>query len=108
MDGRTDERRNVGTDGNLHAYVFLLKQVRQKGCFLSPTLFNIFLERIMTDALEEHAGKVSIGGRNISNLQFANETVALADEQQELEALVESLDKTCRMYKTEISAERPN
>ena len=25
------------------------------------------LERIMTDALEDHDGKVSIGGRNITN-----------------------------------------
>ena len=36
--------------------------VRQ-GCLLTPTLFKIFLERIMTDALEDHEGTVSIGGR---------------------------------------------
>ena len=62
--------------------------VRQ-GCLLSPTLFNIFLKWIMSDALEEHGGKVSIGGRNITNLQFANDIDALAEEEQELEALVE-------------------
>ena len=46
--------------------------VRQ-GCLLSPTLFNIFLERIMTDALEDHEGTVSIGGRTITNLHFADD-----------------------------------
>ena len=51
-----------------------------------------FLERIMSDALEEHDGKVSIGGRNITSLRFADDIDALAEEEQELEALVESLD----------------
>ena len=60
----------------------------------------------MSDALEEHDEKVSIGGRNITNLQFADDIDALAEEEQELEALVESLDKSCRRYKMEISVEK--
>ena len=56
----------------------------------------------MINALEEHDEKVSIEGRNVTNLRF---TDARAEEEQELEALVESLDKTCTRYKMEISAE---
>ena len=52
----------------------------------------------MSDAL-----KVSTGGINITNLRFADDIDALAEEEQELEALVESLDKTCTRYKMEIS-----
>ena len=39
---------------------------------LSPTLFNIFLQRIMCEALDDHEGNVSIGGRPlpISALQM--------------------------------------
>ena len=46
--------------------------VRQ-GFLLSPILFNVFLEWIMTDALEDHEGTVSIGGRTITNLNFADD-----------------------------------
>ena len=49
----------------------------------------LFLERIMSDALEKHDGKVSIGGRNIINMCFADDIDTLAEEEQELEALVE-------------------
>ena len=51
---------------------------------LSPTLFNIFLERIMTDALEDHVCAVSIGGRTITNLRFADDIDGLAGEEEEL------------------------
>ena len=60
----------------------------------------------MSDGLEENDGKVSIGCRNITNLRFADDIDALTEEQQELEALVESLDKTCTRYKMKISAEK--
>ena len=60
----------------------------------------------MSDALEEHDGKVSIGSRNSINLRFADDIDTLAEEEQELEALVERLDKTCTRYKKEISAEK--
>ena len=58
----------------------------------------------MSDALEEHGRRVSIGGRNITNLEFADDIDALAEKEQELEALVESLDKTYTRFKMEISA----
>ena len=57
--------------------------VRQ-GCLLSPTLFNICLERIMTDSLEDHEGAVSVGGRSITNLRFANDIDGLVGEEKEL------------------------
>ena len=52
----------------------------QQGCLLSPSLFNIILERITTDALEDHKGTVSIGGRTITNLCLADDTNGLAAE----------------------------
>ena len=75
------------------------------GCLLSPTLFNIFLERIMTDALENHQGTVSIGGRTITNLRFADDIDGLAGDELELAHLVERLEKTSISYGMEISAE---
>ena len=77
--------------------------VRQ-GCLLSPTLFNIFLERIMADALEDHEGTVSNGGRTITNLRFADDIDGLAGEEEELVNLVERLDKASTAYGMEISA----
>ena len=50
-----------------------------QGCLLSPTLFNIFLERIMCEALDDGEGSVSIGGRLITDFRFADDIVANAE-----------------------------
>ena len=59
----------------------------------------------MSDTLEELDGKVSIDDRNVTNFRFADDKNALTEEEQELEALVESLDKTCTRW-AETSAEK--
>ncbi|XP_047469241.1 uncharacterized protein LOC125025311 [Penaeus chinensis] len=79
--------------------------VRQ-GCLLSPTLFNIFLERIMTEALDEHEGSVSIGDRTITNLRSADDIDGLAGEEQELRDFVNRLNTTSTEYGIEMSAEK--
>ena len=79
--------------------------VRQ-GRLLSPTLFNIFLERIMTDALEDQEGTVSFGGRTITNLRLADDIDGLAGEEEKLANLVERLDKVSTAYDMEVSAEK--
>ena len=75
-------------------------------CLLSPTLFNIFLERIMTDILKDHEGTGSIGGRTITNLRFADIIDGLAGEEEELAKSVERLDKASTDYGMESSAEK--
>ena len=82
--------------------------VQKKSWSLSSTLFKIFLERIMSDALGKDDGNFSIGEKNITNLRFADNIDALAEEEQELEVPVESLGNTCTRYKMEISTEKAN
>ena len=52
----------------------------------------------MTDALEDHEGTVSIGGRTITYLRFAGDIDCLAGEEEELRKLVERLDKTLSSF----------
>ena len=95
----------VQMGGSIGAWFRTTVGVRQ-GCLLSLILVNFVLKRIMSDDLEEHDGKVSICGRNITNLRFADDIVALAEDKQELDALIDYLDKTCTKYKMEMSAEK--
>ena len=92
-------------NGSIEAWLRTTVGVGQ-GCLLSLTLVNTVLKQIMSDGLEEHDGKVSICGRNITNLRFAHDTDAQAEDKQDLDVLVEYLDKTCTRYKMEMSAEK--
>ena len=57
----------VQMNGSLGEWFRTTVGVRQE-CLLSPILLNIFLKQIISDTIKEHVIKVSIGGRNITNL----------------------------------------
>ena len=56
---------------------------------------------IMTEALELHEGSVSVGGRNITNLRFADDIDGLAGSEQELSNLTNDINSASTRYGTE-------
>ena len=74
--------------------------VRQE-YLLSRTIFNIFLERIMSSALEDHGGAVSSGDRTINNLRFTDDIDSLAGTKK-VKTLVTHLGNISKAYGVEI------
>ena len=60
----------------------------------------------MTDALKDHQGTVSIGGRAIANLTFADDIDDLTGKEEELASQVGRLDKISAAFCMEITAEK--
>ena len=60
----------------------------------------------MTDALKDHQGTVSIGGRAIANLSFTDDIDGLAGKEEELASQVGRLDKISAAFCMEITAEK--
>ena len=60
-----------------------------QGCILSPCLFNLHAECIMRNAgLDEAQAGVKIAGRNINNLRYADDTILMAESEEELKSLL--------------------
>ena len=58
------------------------------------------------DALANHHGPVSISGKNLTYLRYANNTDRLAGNEEELTHLVQCLDETWRAYGMEINVDK--
>ena len=90
------------------------KGIRQGG-ILSPYLFNFYAEYIMRNAgLEEAQAGIKIAGRNINNLRYADDTILMAESEEEQKSLLmkvkeesEKVGLKLNIQKTKIMASGP-
>ena len=59
----------------------------------------------MNGALENHMGTISIGGRTITNLRFADDIDGLTGNEAELNNLIQNIDQASTAFGMEINAE---
>ena len=72
------------------------KGVRQ-GCTLSPTLFNLYIEKALEEILEkndENVGGVVIHGLRVHFLRFADDVAVIAETEEELTTFLTLIETT--------------
>ena len=56
-----------------------------KAVYKSPCLFSLYAEHIMRNAgLDEAQAGIKVAGRNIKNLRYADDTILMAESEEEL------------------------
>ena len=86
-----------------------------QGCILSPCLFNLYAEYIMRHAgLEEAQAGIKIARRKINNLIYADDTMLMAEGEEELKSLLMKVKEESKrvglklnIQKTKIMASGP-
>ena len=94
---------------------FQIGKGAHQGCILSPCLFNFYVVYIMRNAgLEETQAGILMARRNINNLRYADDTILMAESEEELKNLLMKMIKESKklglkfnIQKTKIMASSP-
>ena len=70
-------------------YSAISNKKRSQGCVLSPYLFNIYTEFIFRET-NDFPG-INIGGRNVNNIRYADDTVLLSENEDSLQNLLKAV-----------------
>ena len=84
-----------------------------QGCILSPCLFNFYAKYIMWNAgLDEGQTGIKIPGRKINNFRYTDDTILIAESEEELKSLLmkeesEKCGLKFNIQKTKVMASGP-
>ena len=85
-----DQLAAVNIENNLSSWIEIKRGVRQ-GCVLSPELFAIYGEIILRSIIGIEG--IRIGGVNINNIRYADDTVIIADSADKLQELLNIVNR---------------
>ena len=97
------QKAAVRVGDELTEVVDIKRGVRQ-GCVMSPDLFNLYGEVIMREI--EGVEGFSIGGRNVNNIRYADDTVLVADSVEKLQRLVDGVSRASEEKGLKINREK--
>ena len=65
-----------------------------KGCILSPCLFKLYADHILQNVQpDEGQAGITVAGRNINNLKYADNTTLMAEREEKLKSLLMKVKK---------------
>ena len=95
-----EQSASVRTENGMKSGFNIKKGVRQS-CVLTPNLFKLYPEKIFRE-VEDMKG-VNIGGVNVNNLRYADDTVLLAEGPMFLQALLTAVNEKGKSYGMEMN-----
>jgi hypothetical protein len=99
-----NEEACVRTKSGETKYFKIRRGVRQ-GCILSPILFNLYSEYLVSEALNGLPG-IKIGGYVINNIRYADDTTLLAENENDLKTMVMNVVKIGTEYGMELNLKK--
>ena len=89
--------------GEISAFQKIKRGVRQ-GCVLSPDLFSLYSEIIMRN-IEGQPG-IRVGGHNINNLRYADDTVLISENEKDLQQLLNTIESKSKEKGLELTSKK--